>query len=147
MAEPLATIADVEQAFRPLTGDEGSQAQHLLVLASALIRNEVPGVDDRLGAGDLDTEVVSNVVAAIVIRGLRNPDGARQKSETVGPFTHSSTYADTVSQLSLLPYERRLLAPATGRLAGLGTIRVQPGLAPPPGDRTPLPPADPWWFR
>jgi len=133
--EPLATISDVEGAFRPLVGDESGQAAHLLVLASALVRGEFPRTDERLGTGDLDRDVVAHLVAGIVVRGLRNPDAARSRSETVGPFTTSATYADAVAQLSLLPAERRLLSVPSGLPPGLGTIRLTPGLAPPPGSR------------
>lgn len=127
---PLAVIADVENAWRQLNTDEQTQARHLLLLASSLVRTEVAGVDARLASGELDVDVATAVVVAMTVRGLRNPDGARQRSETVGPFTTSAAYTDAVSQLSLLPAERRVLAAPTGRLAGLGTIRVTPGMAP-----------------
>lgn len=143
MGEPLAVVADVANAWRDLSNEEEAQARHLLVLASQLLRSEVSGLDDRLAAGTLDADLVRHVVASMVIRGLRNPDGARQRSETVGPFTQSASYTDMVSQLSVLPYERRLLTPATGRVSGLGTIRVTPGLAPPAGPPHALPSG--WW--
>lgn len=127
---PLATIADVELCWRPLVDAEQGQARHALVLASALARRDAPGLDGRIAAGELDADLVAHVVAGVVARVMRNPDGARQRSETVGPFTTSSSYADTVSQLALQPGELRLLAAPRSPVAGLGTIRLDPGLAP-----------------
>src|SRR5690554_4067995 len=63
------------------------------------IRFRVPGIQARLDAEaelippstDL-LETVKDVVAAMVTRVFRNPEGIRQVNATTGPFTESRTY-------------------------------------------------------
>ena len=125
MAEPLATVVDIEAAYRPLTESEQAGARNALVLTSQLVRSSAARVDERMASGDLDPDVVKAVVVAVIVRTLRNPEGARTRAETVGPFTTSLTFADTVANLALLPSELRLLqVAAPGTVSGLGTMRL-----------------------
>lgn len=99
MPDPLATPADVADIWRPLSTAEQSQATNLIVKASALLRAHAPfDVDARLALETtdpdrLDAEVVASVVAGIVKRVMVNPDSAVSATESVGPYSHSTTFA------------------------------------------------------
>lgn len=134
---PLATLADVEAAFRPLDDTEAGPAEHLLRMAHALVRLEAPGLDARLAAGELDPVLVRDVVVAVTVRALRNPENARGRSRTAGPFTEYVQVDAEAATLGLLPVERRVLAPALTRPPGLGTVRLSAGLGWPAGRHGP----------
>jgi hypothetical protein len=133
----LATLDDIETAFRPLDDTERGGAEHLLRMAQALVRAEIPGVDIRLDAGQLDPDIVRDVVVSVTLRALRNPDNARGRSRTSGPFTEYVQFDAEMAQMTLLPLERRLLAAPMRRPPGLGTIRVTAGLGWPGGGGVP----------
>lgn len=128
-AAPLADVLDVEDALgRPLTDVERGAVEHALRLATALVRAEVPALDARLRTGALDVLVVGAVVAAMVARVVRNPDGARGSSRTAGPFTEYTQWdADGVG-LQLLEHERRVLLPRPRTARGIGSLRLRAGL-------------------
>lgn len=93
---------------------EGAPDDHELLQtwidrAEREIRFRVPGLIVRLDAEaallppvtDL-LETVKDVVAAMVTRVFRNPEGIRQVNATTGPFTESRTYGgDTPGGLGL----------------------------------------------
>ncbi|WP_432510656.1 hypothetical protein [Kineococcus sp. SYSU DK001] len=129
MPQPtLATLDDVEAAFRPLAVDERGPAGHVLRLAHGLVRAESPGLDARVAVGDVDAQLVRDVVVAATVRALRNPEGARSTSRTAGPFTEYVQRDAGAVGLVLLEVERRLLAPRRTRPAGLGSVRLRVGL-------------------
>lgn len=71
--------------------------------AERLVRFHVPDISARLALdeGDLQDTVI-DVVAAMVIRKFRNPEGVRQENVTTGPFTESRTYGgDAPGELTL----------------------------------------------
>lgn len=142
---PLAEVDDVEQAWRPLDDNERGQAEHVLRLAQALVRTEVPAVDRRVDAGELDPELVRDVVVAMTLRSLRNPDNARGRSRSAGPFTEYTQWDATSIGVLLLDSERRLLAPARrrGSVKGFGSLRLSAGLGFPPAADYPTPPPPP----
>lgn len=131
---PLAAIGDVAVPFGAMTPAEEGLAGHLLRAASALLRQRVPSIDVDMAAGRVDPEVAALTVAQMVLRVMRNPQGLR--AETTGPF--SRTY-DTTAAAGLLVVTNDDLAavtaaevlPAGPAGVGVGTIRVQPGMAPP----------------
>lgn len=140
VAAPLATVEDVQSNFRALTEEEAGLARNALILASALVRSSAARVDDRIADGTLDPEVVKAIVVSAILRALRNPEGARNRSETVGPFSTSLTFGDDVANLALLPSELRLLtASPRGRVNGLGTMRVASGYPSTPPTNLPPP--------
>lgn len=62
--------------------------------AERLIRSEVPGIMDRIAAGN-EPDLLDNardVVIDMVTRKFRNPEGLRQVQESTGPFAGSRTY-------------------------------------------------------
>ena len=126
---PLAAAADVQTAMlRTLDSDETTLADALLIRASWLVRQERPGLDTLVTAGALDADVVTGVVAEMVARVLRNPDGWRQKA--TGPF--SGTYDVNVASgyLTITDIDRAMLGLTTAdqRARRVGTIRMRPTL-------------------
>jgi hypothetical protein len=99
MAEPLCSLEDIEDAWRPLTDEvERTRALRLIVKASAQLRQRRPNIDARLllPADDpmhLDWSLVADVVATAVKDFLVNPGGIASTTETVGPYSQSQSYA------------------------------------------------------
>jgi hypothetical protein len=86
----LAAIADVANVWREIDPDDAATLRRvdmLITAASAMVRQHVPGVDSRMTAGNLAPELVAYVVAEMVARKMRNPDGA--SSISTGPFSRS----------------------------------------------------------
>jgi len=80
---------------RWLLGDFPVLDPQLAVLigdAEDTVGSEFLDIQARIDAGTLPLTRVKKVVARMVIRHIRNPEGIRQVSETTGPFTGSRTY-------------------------------------------------------
>lgn len=97
--------------------------EQLIADAEEIIRFEYPDIDGRVDDGasgivpedPLPIDRVRLVVARMVIRHLRNPEGVRQVTETTGPFSENRTYAgDLPGQLLLTDDERRMLGYTPG---------------------------------
>jgi hypothetical protein len=129
--------------LRPLTTDEQDPVAGLITRASDLLRNAVPSIDARIARwsatgsdrGAVSPTTAATVVAGVVKRYIRNPDGLA--SQAAGPFSASYALrgdkaprgvleitADDVA--TLFPNRKRPRA---------GTIRTRPGLAPRPVGR------------
>jgi hypothetical protein len=80
-----ATITDVETVLlRELTDPETDLASKMLMVAAGMLRQRVPGLEDRMTT-DLDfADRVNYVESKAVARALRNPEGITY--ETIGPF-------------------------------------------------------------
>jgi hypothetical protein len=117
MGNPFATADDVAARWRPLSSDEQDRADLLASDASALIRARYADVDARVASGDLDGQTVTIVVAGMVRRamiGTAAGDGVTQSSETVGPFSHSQSYANPMGNLFPCGVRCRLLRQRRG---------------------------------
>lgn len=79
MANP-ATVADLEARWRPLTTLETTNAEALLEDAWALLLSRRPNLEDDLTDETVSEANVVRVVAAMVLRVLRNPDGKLEES-------------------------------------------------------------------
>lgn len=112
---PFATAATIETIWRDLTPEEENRADTLCRFASEMIRQAVPGIDERLASGDLSGDLAAFVAAQMVLRVLRNPSGVA--AETVGPWsvTYGSTGTQATGALFLGEAEMALL---TGTPAG-----------------------------
>lgn len=142
MAESLAIPDDLaDLLMRPLADAETLVVTRLLAKASALLRQAMPGIDDRIALYPgpdpraLDPTLVANVVATIVKRLSDNPQGAASKSETVGPYSASFTFAAqgetaTRGELQVTQSDLDALRPAGRTSQRVGSIRLRPGLAP-----------------
>ena len=116
----LATIADVEARWRTLSADEAATAATLITDASGMVRVRVPTIDDRLAAGTLSAETVAGVVARMVLRVMRNPEG--KVSESIDDYTYRRSDAVADGSLYLSDDELRLLRPPRARV---GSVKLQ----------------------
>lgn len=113
--EPLATVADLESRWRPLTGTERLRAQTLLEDASDIIRAECPRWRS------LPPIRLRRVACAVVRRALLADEGGgpaglleargtvASESVTTGPFTQQLSYSNPDGSLYLTRAERRTL--------------------------------------
>lgn len=89
--------------------------------AERLVKREFPTLQERLDSGkepDLEA-TVQDVISAMVMRVLRNPDGRRTTSKNAGPYSESITFGgDTPGTLFLTDDERHALALPGGARAG-----------------------------
>ncbi len=143
MGNPLAVFADVSLLWTPLTSADQGRVDGLIVKASALLRQKIPWVDQRvvlfgqdpMNLGGLDPAVVANVIATMVKRYLSNPDGATNSNRTVGPYAEARGYAlrgdkDIRGELVVTESDVAALTPAVKSRARIGTIKARGRLAP-----------------
>lgn len=109
-----------------------SDAQLAVLIGDAedTIGSEFSDIQARVDALLLPLVRVQKVVARMVIRHVRNPEGIRQVSEGTGPFTGMRTYGgDEPGTMYLTDEDRAELAGAkTGQRAF--TIDTTPSLSP-----------------
>lgn len=96
---PLATVEDLEAAWRPLSTEEQTRAAALIDRASRKVRRRWTDVDDRIAAGTLDAADVSDVVLEMVQVAMTQTPGVSQTSEGAGPFNQSATYTNPNARL------------------------------------------------
>lgn len=138
----FASVSDLEERWRPLTPAEKSRAEVLLEDASAQVRVEAPGIDERITiqegatAPELDPIIPRRVVAEMVKRAmLASPDqpALANYQQTSGPFSQSGTFVNPTGDLYLTKTERRLLGVGRPRAftidAGPTVADVPPWLA------------------
>lgn len=124
-----ANPEDLEVVWRPLTDAQTDTAETYLAYASAILRQRVATLDDRIAAGTLDRILVQGVVVAMVKRVMSNPDGLRQRTVGSVSLTFDEARAagidPTAEELELLvPRRTGRGAPRTARLGiGLGFRR------------------------
>ncbi|HTF53589.1 MAG TPA: hypothetical protein VK735_39605 [Pseudonocardia sp.] len=84
----------------------------------------VPDLQDRLDDGRIPQARLDKIVARMVIRHVRNPEGYRQIQETTGPFTRGFTHSgDEPGAVFLSSAERReLLGYRSGRAFQIETM-------------------------
>lgn len=84
-----AEVADVANRWRPLSDAEKIVAATRLEDAWRIVLNRFPDIETRMAAydpsgdppvTDLDPQVVIGVLADMVLRVLKNPEGKRQES-------------------------------------------------------------------
>lgn len=122
----LAVVADVVGMFRPLSDLETTLAGSLILRASAMLRNNAPGIDARITAGTLDPILASTAVAQMVIRVLKNPHSFRQ--QTTGPFSVTYDKDWACGFLAVLQADLDTIADTTAdSRPPAGTITVRPG--------------------
>lgn len=136
MARPaLASTEDLDRLLdAPLTDAQKPQAEARLEQASEIVR-AYAGTDWLNAAGTAVEDVpgaIPGVVAAMVERASRNPDGA--VSETTGPFARSFG-PEAATRLFLTKWEQAVIRHAAGTApSGLQVISTTRG----PIDTAPL---------
>lgn len=131
---PFAAVGDVRAQYGDMTPAQESLAAWLVRAASAMIRTRLPLIDQQIAAGSVTQEMAALVVANMVLRVMRNPNGLR--SETTGPFSRTYDTTTAAGLLVITDYDLGSITPVEvlpDGLAGLsiGTIRIVPGMAPP----------------
>jgi hypothetical protein len=127
-ADDLATVKDIENLVRPLTTAETVHAAFLLEVASGMVRERFRTIDDRIASGDISARTVAYAVAEMVCavldgRATPRAAGVVQHSETVGPYTESTSYdKNAPTGLDLSDAIAARLAPRQG--AGVGSVTL-----------------------
>jgi len=147
--DDYATFEDVVARWRPLNPAEQELATTHIGDAAALLRRNIPDLDERIAAdnaaavaaengptGDL-ARAVKAKVAGVVKRYMENPQGAKQLQRTIGPRTLGMTMPDgSATGVFFTEDEMRDLQPTAGQPVGgglvFGTIfaGVRPGWSP-----------------
>ena len=111
-----ATVDDIKDRY--IGGDlpaSDAEIQVLIDDAEDIIRREVPDVEDLIESGEIPVNRVRRIVAKMVIRVLRNPDGYRSTNLTSGPFSQGYTWAgDNPGELTLTDEDKDDLMPGMG---------------------------------
>lgn len=123
----LATIEDLEARFGETIANT-TQATARLEDASAIVRAFAgrTWVDDE---GELSgvPDGIPGVVASMVERATRNPEGATQSQEVVGPFSLNRSFGpDASARLYLTQMEKLVIRDAVGS-RGIGIMAVTRG--------------------
>lgn len=132
---PLAVPEDIAGVWRALTAGEETRVTVLIDHASRIVRLRWTDLDARIAAGTLNAALVAQVVARMVTRVMDLPagTGVKQTSETVGPYSSSTTYDAAMAARSLFldDDDVALLAPVVtaDTSAGARSIRLYPALA------------------
>lgn len=98
-------------------------AQTWLDVAWRALRREpsLPGLEERITSGQLDSEDVKDVVIAGALRVLRNPEGFESESGAIDDYQESVKHSDATQDVYFTSAELRRLAPeayASGGYAG-----------------------------
>lgn len=128
----LATVEDLEAAWKPLTPDEISRADTLLLQASNYLRqiayNNGKDIDDNI-EGDPTGVYGANVkmvVTSAVQRSLASPvdmmPDASQFSQSASPYSESMSFSGNVS--ATLYFKDKEL-----KLLGLGSVSGRLGVS------------------
>lgn len=128
----FADPSDIAAQWRTLSTEEESRATALLPRASAIIREAVPSVDDRVTAGSLDAELPKGVAVDMVVRVLDRPtDDVTSVTTDDTTFRWETGRGGQTSSTSLhiTDAEVALLA-GTRRRPRVGTIHARPTLQP-----------------
>jgi hypothetical protein len=105
----FATVVDVKSRW--LTGEvPATDAQILTLIGDAedIILGEFPTIDADVASNVVPATRVVRVVARMIHRVLRNPEGVRTVQESTGPFGGSTTFGgDNPGELYLTDDDRR----------------------------------------
>lgn len=113
-----ALVSDIEDRWRPLTGQDAVTAASWLDDAWAMLQVDSPGIIERLASGATSIELAVATLAEAVARKGKNADGKRQQSITVDDATRSWTLDASVAAGELFFTDAELR-----RLGGLGRRR------------------------
>jgi len=110
-----ATTSDIEERYRPLTAAETTNAQAYLEDAWWLLTGRLPSLEANITAGTVSTGNVVRVVANMVIRVLRNPDG--KSEEQIDDYRYRRDALVSSGALTVTGDELADLTPAAVRRA------------------------------
>lgn len=108
-----AVISDIEDRFRPLTTAEAINAAAYLDDAWAMLLSRLPNLEANMTAGTVSTANVVRVLANMVIRILRNPDG--KSEEQIDDYRYRRDALISSGALTVTADELADLTPAVAR--------------------------------
>lgn len=124
----FATVSDLESFWRPLSTEEKAQAVFYLAAGSAMLRAKVPGLDDKIAAGDVSDELVKFLLLQMVRRAMMSADdgvGVVQEQHTAGPFNYQRSFSNPQGNLYVSKSELSLLGVGVQRAFTVDTTPVQ----------------------
>ena len=107
------SISDIEARWRPLTAQEATNASTFIDDAWWMLTARRPALEQDIAAGTIAEGNVIRVVAAMVIRIMRNPDG--YSSETVDDYTYRRDALVASGALTVTDAELADLTPSGSR--------------------------------
>lgn len=113
------TQADIEKVWRPLTSDEAVLVPGLSNRAWLRIVARFPDIDADMAPVPpatvpvVDPALVTDVMASMIVRVLKNPDSLRIRSESIDDHTDAATLDSTISsgEMYLSDEEAAMLTP------------------------------------
>ncbi len=126
--EPLATVDDLVALWRALDANERARAESLLGVASAVLRQACPTVDDQITAGTLAAEIPKWIVCQMVKRVMASSADlppVSQQSQSVGAVSTSYTLVNPTGDLYLAKSERKMLGLDQQQAATVSMIQVR----------------------
>lgn len=100
--DDLATVTDLENAWRSLTSTEKKRAEYYLGAASRGIRRRWKDVDQRITDGSLGADDVKDVVVQLVLPKVENAapvQNAKSWTQVAGPFNQQVTLKSGTREL------------------------------------------------
>ena len=108
-----ATAADVAARWRPLSEAETTVATTLLDDAWLMLVGRLPSLEDNIEAATVSEANVVRVLATMVLRVLKNPDGKLE--ESVDDYRYRRDSAMSAGLLYVTPDELADLTPNRAR--------------------------------
>lgn len=106
-----ASFSDI--ADRWIGGDlpaDQTTVELLIADAEQVILAEYPGIQARIDAETLPLGRVTMVVAAMVSRVLRNPEGLSMWQQATGPFSQGRSFTEAATGIFMTDQEEELLS-------------------------------------
>lgn len=95
----------------------------LILDAETIIKSEYPRIQERLDDSSLNIEVIKFVVARMVSRVLRNPEGLSYIQQATGPFQQAKNYGGGSVDMWITENEKDMLAPnKRGKAKSIDTL-------------------------
>lgn len=113
-----ATVSDIETRWRTLTSDETTVATALINDAWAQLIQMADNVPGDLAGDAMDPALVQSVIAAAVIRVMKNPDGNR--SESIEDYSWTRDSAVSTGTLYFTDNELALMKGVRPKAVALG---------------------------
>lgn len=95
---------------KPIPEAQNAWLAQLIADAEDVLVQAISSLPERIGTGEVPLIRVQRIVAAAVLRVLRNPDGYSQWSRTTGPFTESVSRPSQGASGEILYTEAELAA-------------------------------------
>lgn len=127
MATQWATVTDITRRhYAPVPDSRLGWVESLIEDAEGVLTDVIPTLADRVDSGDVPAARVERIVAAAVLRVMRNPEGLTQFARTTGPYTSSGSRpaASALAEVWFRPDEIDSLRPADTASAVVRSARL-----------------------